>query len=100
MTAAADARLTYRGHWARPLPGLAGWYVVPALGVHFRLDGPAGQLRSEVWPRPDGTARAGLWERGRAGEQLVWSRAYRRGELGRAPYRDVMDAAAAYLAAR
>ena len=33
-------------------------------------------------------------------EQLVWSRDYRRGELGWAPYRDVMDAATAYLAAR
>jgi len=74
--------------------------VVPALGVHFRLDGPAGQLRSEVWPRPNGAARAGLWDRGRAGKQPVWSRDYRRGELGWAPYRDVMDAATAYLAAR
>jgi hypothetical protein len=27
---AAGAWLTYRGHWAGPLPGLAGWYVVPA----------------------------------------------------------------------
>ena len=97
---AAGARLTYRGHWAGPLPGLAGWYVVPGLGVHFRLDGPGEQLRSEVWPRPDGTARAELRDRGQAGEQLVWSRDYRRGEPGWAPYRDVMDAAAAYLAAR
>ena len=29
---------TYHGHRADPLPGLAGWYTVPGLGVHFRID--------------------------------------------------------------
>jgi hypothetical protein len=98
MTAAPQ--LTYRGHWAGPLPGLAGWYMVPALGVHFRLDGRGESLRSEVWQRRDGTARAELWAQDVSGQELVWSQEYHRGDLGWAPYRDVMAAAAAYLAAQ
>jgi hypothetical protein len=91
---------TYRGHWAGPLPGLAGWYTVPALGVHFRLDGRGERLRSEVWHRQDGTACAELWQWHASGQELIWSRDYYRGDLGWAPYRDVTSAAAAHRAAR
>jgi hypothetical protein len=59
--------------------------MVPALGVHFRLDGRGESLRSEVWQRRDGTARAELWAQDGSGQELAWSQEYHRGDLGWAP---------------
>lgn len=94
MTAAGGSGRTYDGCRADPLPGLAGWYTVPARGVHFRLDGPDEALRLEVRHRGDNTARAELWTRdpAPAGEP-AWSRDYPVGYVGFAPYQDVMAAA-------
>jgi hypothetical protein len=100
MTRASHPPRTYHGHRASPLPGLAGWYTVPSLGVHFRIDGPGESLRSEVCHRPGGTSQAELWARDGSGQQLLWSRDYRPGDLSWAPYRDVMTAAAEHLARR
>ena len=60
MTRASQPPRIYHGHRAGPLPGLAGWYTVPGLGVHFRIDGPGES------PAQRGLAPAGRNIPGRA----------------------------------